>query len=492
MPAPLGATRGRIVWQLLLEAYAIVALGTAAGLLLAAWLTPTAATLAAHQLGGAIAGDVVLSWRVLIAIVGVSIVSATLCGLAPYLRTQSVRIDASRRGVTASRRQRLFRRGLIAGQVAIAFVLLVAVIVIGGSLRRILAVHRGFSADGVVAIAVSLPAAKYNTPARVTMFYRALQERVAGRLGTDAVTVADELPLTGDRGPALITAYTGGVTVDAAVRTVGPRYFALLRTAVRSGREFTSGDDPLAPPRVIVSRSLARALWPERDASGQRVRIGAAGAVADVIGVVEDVKLASIDRPDRPAVYFCAWQVPSNSAHVIARSPGTVADVLSVVRLEVAAMDPDLPVYGARWLTDVVARSPGVPARRLTTSAFGAFATLALVLAGIGLFGLFSHDVASRRRELALRVALGATPRVLRRAVFSQVGLMLALGLGAGVVMATLVAASLKSLLFGTRGTDPVTFLAAGGVVVLVALAAAAGPARRAAGSDPIVLLNAE
>ena len=177
---------------------------------------------------------------------------------------------------------------------------------------------------------------------------------------------------------------------------------------------------------------------------------------------------------------------------MIARSPGTVADVLSVVRLEVAAMDPDLPVYGARWLTDVVARSPGVPARRLTTSAFGAFATLALVLAGIGLFGLFSHDVASRRRELALRVALGATPRVLRRAVFSQVGLMLALGLGAGVVMATLVAASLKSLLFGTRGTDPVTFLAAGGVVVLVALAAAAGPARRAAGSDPIVLLNAE
>jgi ABC-type antimicrobial peptide transport system permease subunit len=114
------------------------------------------------------------------------------------------------------------------------------------------------------------------------------------------------------------------------------------------------------------------------------------------------------------------------------------------------------------------------------------------VLAGIGLFGLFSHDVASRRRELAVRVALGATPRVLRRAVFSQVGLMLALGVGAGVMRATLVAATLKRLLFGTPGTVPVAFLTAGGVVVLVALVAAAAPARRAAASDPIVVLNAE
>jgi ABC-type antimicrobial peptide transport system permease subunit len=220
--------------------------------------------------------------------------------------------------------------------------------------------------------------------------------------------------------------------------------------------------------------------------------LAATAQAAEIVGVVGDVKHRALDEAVSPTVYLSAWQSPSRSSIVVARSARPVADVIAAVREEVARLDRDLPVYRTRSMQDVVAVSPGVPARRVLTATFMGFALLAVVLGGIGLFGVVAHDVASRRTELALRIALGADPMRILRATFGQGALMVGSGLAAGALLSIWATRALSGVVFATNHFDLLSVGLAAAMLTVVGAGAVLPAARRAARTDPVIALRSE
>jgi predicted permease len=489
----LGARRLEIARQLLMEALALVAIGTAGGVLAASWMTPLVGRLALQQFGALASRDVAVSWRAIVAVSSVAFACGLICGWLPALvaaRTDFA--DLLRHGATAPPRERRLRRVFVAGQVGLAFVLLVSVTLLGRSLLTVLNMRPGFEARGVIALSVSVPAAKYGSVERVASFYSALQSALEERIGARAVSIIDELPLTGDRGRSVLS--VGGTEAgrEAVVRTAAPGYFEVMRIPIVAGRSFGRGDNVSAPPRVVVSASLAQSLFADRPAVGRQVRLAAEAQPAEIVGVVGDVKHRALDEITLRTVYVSAAQRPSNSNIVVVRTARPDADVMAVVREEVARLDRDVPVYATRSMSDVVAASPGVPARRVLTAAFAGFAALAVVLGALGLFGVTAHDVASRRTELALRIALGADPTRILGATLAQSALIVGCGLGLGGLLSILVSRALGTLIIGTAAFDVLTVVMPAAILMAAGIGASLPAARRAARTDPVIALRAE
>jgi putative ABC transport system permease protein len=275
-------------------------------------------------------------------------------------------------------------------------------------------------------------------------------------------------------------------------RSASPGYFDVMRIPIVAGRPFDHSDTSSAPPRVVVSESLAVRLFAAAPAIGGRVFLAANRQMAEVVGVVGDVKHRALDETALPTVYLPAMQAPSRSSVVVVRSARPDADVVATVRDEVARLDRDLPVYATRSMRDVAASSPGVPARRVLTATFMGFALLAVVLGAIGLFGVVAHDVACRRRELALRLALGADPMRLLGATLAQGALMVGSGLAVGGVLSIWSARALGSVLVATQQLDVLSIGVAAAVLILAGAAAVLPAALRAARTDPLIVLRSE
>jgi hypothetical protein len=312
-----------------------------------------------------------------------------------------------------------------------AFVLLACVTLLGASLVRLLRVNPGFDARDVLALQVSLPAASYNLE-RAVSFYSALERALEERLGPRSISIVNEIPLAGSIGRSLVSPRPGDVGPEAVVREAGPAYFEVMRIPIVTGRSFEPRDNASAPPRVVIGQSLIERLFPSEEPIGRRIWFAAGAQAAEIIGVVGDVKHRALDEAFLPAVYRSVLQAPSRSSIVVVRSARPDADVIAAVRDEVRRLDANLPVYRVRSMQDVVAASPGVPARRVLTATFMGFALLAVVLGAIGVFGVVAHDVASRRTELALRIALGADPMRIVTATFGRAAVMVGSGLALG------------------------------------------------------------
>lgn len=489
----LGAGRFEITRHLLLESAALVAIGIAGGILLAAWWTPAVAALALEQFGPLARSEVSINWRVFAALSAVAMSSALLCGLIPALSTARLSlVEVLRRGSTAPPRELAWRRILVTGEVALAFVLLLCMTVLGRSLLTVLAVNPGFQADGVLTMSVSLPSAAYPDDTRVAGFYLSLERALQERLGDHAVSIVDELPLTGDRGRALVRRGPADAGQEAVVRSAGSAYFDVLRIPVASGRTFAQGDDGSAPLRVVVSRSLSTRLFGDEPALGRQIRLAGRAQPAEVIGIVGDVTHRSLDAAVLPTVYLSAWQGPSPSSQIVVRSSQVDADVIGIVRDEVAQLDRDLPVYRMQLLSDILAASPGVPVRRLLTATFTAFALLALVLGAIGLFGVAAHDVTRRRSELALRMAVGADPMRILSATLGRSTRMIAVGLAAGGLLSLWAVRAIDVLGFADAAMDGGSVALSAIVLLTAGLAAVLPAARRAARTDPLIALRSE
>ena len=489
----LGARPIEIARQLLFEAQALVALGTAGGILLALWMTPIVGRLALQQFGGIASREVMVSWRVVAALSVVASVCAWICGLLPaFVAARQSAIDVLRRGTTPPPRERQLRRALVAGEVALAFVLLVAVALLGRSLFGVLRVNPGFDAHGVIALNVSLPAASYAGNARVAAFYNSLQSQLEERFEPGTVSIVDELPLTGDRGRSLVSAHLADAGREAVVRTAAAGYFETMRIPIAAGRPFNRDDNASAPPRAIVSESLAERLFGREPPIGRFVRLATLTKQVEIVGVAGDVKHRALDEPLVPTVYLPAPQAPSHSTAIVVRSRRPAADVIVAVREEVARLDPNLPVYAVRSMDEVVAASPGVPARQVLTATFTAFALLAVVLGGLGLFGAAAHDVASRRAELALRIALGADPSRILRATIGQGAVIVAFGLAAGGVLSIWISRALRGLILGTGGMDLLSVGIPAAILIASGIGAVLPAAFRAARTDPLSGLRSE
>jgi len=317
------------------------------------WMTPVLGRLALQQFGGVASRDVMMSWRVIAAVSIVASACAWICGSLPALvaARRSV-IDALRGGATPPPRERSLRRVFVAAEVALAFVLLVSVSLLGRSLFRILTVNPGFDAHGVVALNVSLPAASYTTADRVASFYAALQAALEERLGPRTISIVDEIPLTGDRGRSVVSVRAAEAGREAVVRAAGAGYFDVMRIPIAAGRSFDRGDNASAPLRAVISRSLAERLFAFEPAVGRHVWLAARAQTAEVVGIAGDVKHRALDETFLPTVYLPAAQAPSHSSVVVVHSLRPDADVIAAVREAVVA----ILVRAARRLDDPVER----------------------------------------------------------------------------------------------------------------------------------------
>lgn len=488
----LGARRFEIVRQLLLEAQALVAMGTAGGVLLAVWMTPVVASLALEQFDPVAHREVAVSWQVIATVALAASVGAWICALMPaHTASRQNVVDALHRGTTPAPRELISRRVLVTAEVALAFVLLACVTVLGQSLLRLLDVNPGFDTRGVLALQVSLPSASYSDE-RTVSFYSTLQSALEGRLEAGSIAIVNEIPLTGDGGRSLVSVSPSDFGTDAVIREAGPAYFDVMRIPLVEGRRFDAGDNAFVPLRAVISRSMAERLFAAEQPIGRQIWLTARSQMAEIIGVVGDVKHRALDEAPLPTVYLSGLQSPSHSSIIVIRSVRPEADVIAAVRAEVARLDRDLPVYRVRSMQDVLAASPGLPTRRVLTAAFVGFAMLALVLGVTGLFGVIAHDVASRRAELAVRIALGADPIRIVSAILRTGVVMLGSGLAIGALLSLWVTRALGGAGFAMDHFNALSVSVPATMLILAGAAAVLPAARRAVRTDPLFALRSE
>jgi len=493
----LGAGRGRVVRQLVIESTVLSILGGAAGVLLAYWGLPALLSLAP---AGVLPRTELIGMdtTVLVFTFGLSLLTGPLFGLVPAIhatRPDRPLVESAR---TFTAGQERLRSALVVTEIALALVLLTGAGLMLKTLLRLGAVDPGFRAEGRVAVTIELPAATYRNVERVRTFHDETLARLTDVTGVERAAAVNWLPF----GTGLIRgdfAIDGGRPMPreyvADKLAVSPGYFAAMSITLRQGRDFVAADHATAPGVVIVSRSLARDLWPGESPLGQRLAIDSpARSWSSVIGVVDDVKQQGLDGAANPAIYQPYTQVTragwlSHMSFVLlasARPPALVAAMREAVR----RVDPDLPILSIAWLDDRI--DTWSAQRRFQARLIGLFAAMALLLALAGVYGVLSYIVSQRTREIAIRMALGAARVDVGRLVLTRTLILAGLGIAIGAAGAAGLTRLLRQALFEVTPTDPATFGLVALIVAATALAAGAVPAWRATRVNPIVALHAD
>ncbi|MFL6333876.1 MAG: ABC transporter permease [Pyrinomonadaceae bacterium] len=494
--AALGASRWRIVRQLLAESLLLSGLGGALGLLLAVWGVDLLVGL--DPSGVQRAGEVTLDWRVLAFTFGLSLLTGLLFGLAPALQASKADlVESLKEGGRAGQglaRNRL-RSALVVAEVALTLVLLVGAGLLLKSFSRLLAVDPGLDPRGVLTLDVALPAAKYNEPQRITAFYEQLLQEAAALPGVQAAGAVSILPLAGDDSSNFVqiegrAPLPPGQALRAGRRNVSADYFRALGIPLKQGRSLNASDASGAQPVLVINEAMARSFFQGEGPVGKRVRTGDKSPWVEIVGVVGDVRHRGLDVDTRPEMFFPHTQTPSRQMTLVVRSAGDPAALAGPLRERVRAIDRDQPVGNVKTMEEWVSES--VASRRFTAALLGVFAAAAAALAALGLYGVVSYTVAQRTHEIGLRVALGARPRDVLRLVIGQGMALTLVGTAIGVAAALALTRLMASLLFGVGATDAGVFVAVPVLLAAVALLACYFPARRATKVDPMVALRYE
>jgi predicted permease len=493
----LGATRWRLVRQLLAESLLLCGLGGIAALLLAAWAS---GLLAAFNPVPSVPlqFDLGLDGRVLGFTLCAALLSAVVLGLTPAL--QSTRRDLApalkgEPGASIPGRPRSTLRGaLLVVQVALSLVLLASAGLCLRSLHNAAALDPGFEPRNALALDVDLELYGY-AEARGRRFYDQLLERLAALPGVRSAALANLAPLdpaTPTRAVS-IEGYAppaGRSSFSISTNRVSPGYFKTLDIPLLSGRGFDERDGAGAAAVVIVNQTLARRFWPGRDPLGQSVALGEAGVPAQVVGVAREVKYRTLGEEPTPHLYVPFAQDYSASMTVLVQTGSEPKPLLGAVRGELAALDIAVQGFFARTLEEHAAFTL-LPAR-LAAAMLGLFGLLGLLLASVGLYGAVSLSVTQRTREIGIRMALGARRSDVLRLVVGRVLGLVAAGVGAGVATALGVTRVLGGLLYGVSPADPATYAAVSAALAAAALLASLGPGRRATRVDPLIAIRHE
>jgi putative ABC transport system permease protein len=497
----LGASRARVIRQLLTESMLLSLLGGAGGLLLALWGIDALGALIPETVarGGEIGADArVLSFTLL-----VSLLTGLVFGLAPALQASRTEVNESlkegTRGATSGAGHNRFRSLLVVSEIALASVLLIGAGLLVRSFLHLQHVSPGFDPSGVVAMELVLPSvapSAYTEPEQQSAFFHRALERVGSIAGVEAAAVVSTLPLTGAfestslkiEGRPAPPSESG--SPQANYTMVSADYFRVMSIPLMKGRAFTERDTKESPGVLLVNESLARKYWPGEEAIGKRLTIGFEKTPREIVGVVGDAKQTSLDAQTPLAVYLPYQQFPYAGMTLVVRSGADAATVAGAVRREVQAIDPSLPVSNVRSMEQVLSAS--VAERRFSMTLVGLFATVALLLAMVGIYGVMAYTVSERTHEIGVRIALGAQAGDILRLILGQ-GLLLTLGgIGLGLGGAFLLTRLMSGLIYGVTATDPVTFAGVALALALVALAACFIPARRATRVDPMEALRYE
>jgi len=481
----LGATRLRLVRQLLTESLVLALLGGATGLMLAG----LAGDLVAFVARGTpvVFPELHVDGRVLAFTLALSLATALLFGLAPAIQASRADVMAAlREEIPVSRPSRL-RRALVVGQVALSLLFLIAAGLFSRSLLGARAVNPGFLVERGLTLPIEPRLARWSEP-DAQAFFRRLVPEIEALPEVESASLVSLVPLGLSVAETFVQGGDGGETeLRAGLNVVGPGYFRAMGIPLVRGRDVAPTDDAAAPDVAVINESLARRLFPEGDAIGKPLR---AGGLREVIGVVADSKTRSFGEHDRPAVYLPVAQDYRSSMTLIARVRPGAADAAAAVRGRVSALAPDLPLAETRTLAQHVDLAV-LPARALA-ALLAAFGALALTLAVIGLYGLVATSVRQRRHEIGVRMALGATHADVLKLVVRDGMVVVAAGIAVGFVLALALTRFLQGLLYGVSATDPLTFAVIPLLLVGVAALASWLPARKATRVDPMVALRAE
>jgi len=500
----LGASRARITRLILVESLVIALAGGAGGVLLGIFGVDLLVALVPGDLRRMIAGfeHLTVNGAVLAFTTGLSIASALLFGLVPALRAAraSAGRDSLRSGATTSGRERhRLRRALVGAEVALALLLLIGAGLTLRTFRHLGSLSPGFEVQGVALTSLALPGRAYPDPLDAARFYGRLVERIVALPGVTAAGAANVVPLCGcnqTSGFSVIGAppYPLGEGPEMDWRVITPGYLAALRVPLVRGRDITSADGPDAPRVAIVNETLSRRWFPDGGALGRRLHVdGDTAHAVEVVGIVGDVRHDGLSRQAPPEMYLPAAQLPVWEMTVVARAAGgelAAAALLPALREAVLEIDPNQPVYDQQTMSNLLAFS--MLQYRFSLRLLAALGVIALVLAGVGIYGVIAQLVAERTREIGIRIALGGDQRSVQGLVVRQGMMPAAIGIGVGLVMAPALTLVVRGMLVGISPIDPLTFATVVVLLLGVALAACVLPARRAARVDPMVALRTE
>ena len=494
----LGAARGRIAAQLLSESLLLALAGGALGTALARGGIGLLARFGPTNLPGM--SRAAVDGRLLLFTLAVSMGAGLLFGVAPALQALDTNVNAvlteGGRGGTAGRGGRRMRNALVVFEVALAVVVLIGGGLLMRSFVRLRAADPGFRPEGLLTFRLPLAGGRNAAAGRRAAFLREVEERIAALPGVQGVGAVNALPLEGlGVGTTFAVADRPAPPRDerpiALMRTASPAYFRAMGIPLLAGRFFAVSDAADAPAVAIVNRMLAGRFWPGQNPIGARVTVDAIeGRVAEVVGVVGDVKPEGLEGEDWPTIYNPYAQAQAPTMAVVVRTAQAPRPLAGAVEREVHSLDAAQQVADVRTMEDVLAGVVAEP--RFNAAVLGIFAQIAFVLAAVGIYGVISYDVSRRTHEIGIRAALGAQPAALLRLILGQGARLAAYGIAIGVAAAFALTRLMANLLYGVKATDAWTFAAVPLLLGAVALLASYIPSRRAMALDPVAALRHE
>jgi putative ABC transport system permease protein len=496
--AALGAGRLRLVRQLLTESLVLAMLGAIVGFGIAAWSLQFIAALDSQDLPRF--GEISIDWRVLGFTLLVSWFSGLLFGLAPALSGAKADLNTSLKegaGISLGASRRGASRALIVPQFALAVVLLVGAGLLGNSFVRLLRVNPGFNPSGVLAVELFFSPAEYpERDVRGALVLQQMLENVRSIPGVRSAGLVTALPITGGASTDFVVEGRplppANDEPSADIRSADPNYFRTMGIPLLVGREFTEADDSTARRVVVINQTMARQYWPNGGELGQHVTMKDWGPplTGEVVGVVGDVKTNGLDEGTGPMIYWPHFQFPELFNAIVVRSDGEPSRLLPAVKATIWAVNKNQAISKVETMEQVLSES--VARRRLYMILLVVFAGAALLLAGVGIYGMVAYSVNQRIREMGIRIAIGAERGDVLRLVLGQGAKVALLGIVIGIAAALGLTRLMTSLLFGVSATDPLTFVGVAGLLTLVALGASFLPARRAMRVDPMAALRHE
>jgi predicted permease len=491
----LGGSRWRLVRQMLTEGFVLALLGAALGLTVAFWTARSFAAFLppyANRASFDTRPDAVVFAFTLV----LTVITTLLFGLAPTLEASKQDLVAALKDnapVVGRRRRKVsLRHALVVTQVALSMVALISAGLFVRSLREAYKADPGFDAHNVLLASFDPFLSGYDET-RGREFYRRLVERVSTTSAVQAATLARRLPLT-DGGIAfanvVIDGYAPAKDEDMRLNyeTVGPKYFQTMRIPLLQGRDFDERDQESAPGVVIIDETMAQRYWPRGDALGKRLKL--TKDWLEIVGIAKDVKLRSLKEAPQPFLYLPLLQDYRSNMILVARTAVEPDKMFHAIRTEVAALDPEMPMFDAKTLEDHIGVSLFL--QRMAATLLSIFGLLALSLSALGLYGVMAYMVSQRTREMGIRVAVGATQGNVLKLVLGQGLVLCVVGMIGGLIIASVVTRFSVHLLYGISATDPVTFTLVALLLIVVTLLACYFPARRATKIDPIIALRVE
>ena len=487
--AALGASRGALVRQLIVESLLLAMVSGICGILLSQWCTHVLASLTLSNLPR-MAG-VRMDIPVLAFTIVISLASGILFGLAPALQLSKPDLNTvlrdEGRGSTGSRGRNRARSLMVIAQVALSMVLLVGSGLLIRSFLRLQTVNLGFDPARVLTMRIALPPTKYATPLQQITFYNRVLRAVQPLPGVQAATISSAIPLNPSRRSPMLPEgqpiVPFGQRPILNIQTISPDYARVLRVPLLRGREFTDHDNADAPGVAIVNEAVVRRYWPNDNPIGKHILLGQRPQPVEVVGVFSDLKNVTLGDDASPEIILPFPQLPWPLLNLSVRTAGDQRNLISAIRRQVSEVDKDQPLTDVRTMDEVIGSASAQP--RLTMLLLGVFSATALILAIVGIYGVIAYSVAQRTQELGIRMALGADPGdVLKLVVGHGLGLTLT-GIAIGLAGAFALTRLMSSLLYQTSATDPIAFAVSALLFTAVALLASYLPARRATRIDP-------